>query len=262
MTGLYQRLAARGFPFYDLGGQAGQGALPDSTRPGTSEPGQPDGTWTDPNIDPGSVGAGLAAPEQFISGGLWGLSGAANPDRTPRTHAAPFADPTLPVGEYYAEADAAHGFDAGAADRRSRPPSNPSFRFRRTRTTGGANSNLQPLDGQIRVNAGYDGVQGYGGGGDGPRGTNQYMPLATDQQAFPGNVIVRFDDAGDVLRSDAEAGQFIPAAPEFGPWLGGGFDGPTAQVLAQQVTTGDVPAQGAPLPAQPSLPAYANSFWS
>jgi len=262
MPSIARRVAARGFPVYDRGGQAGQGALPDSTLAGTSGPGSPDAAWTDPNVDPGSVAATLAPPQDFVSGGLWGLSGGMNPDRTPRTHAAPFADPTLPIGDYYAEADAAHAFDQGGPDERNNVPSVAAFRFGRIRADGGDSSNLQPLTGQIRVNAGYDGVQGYGGGGDGPRGTNAHMPLTTDQQYYPGNLYAHdgYVNAAEVFREDAEAAQFIASAPELGPWLGGGFDVPTSAVQAQDTVTADQPAQG-PAVSQ-GYPAYAASFWS
>lgn len=262
MPNLYARASARGFPVYDLGAQSGQGALPDSTQPGSSQAGLPDAAWTDPNLDPGSVPAVLAAPEEFISGGLWGLSGSVNPDRTPRTHAAPFADPTLPIGEYYAEADAAHGADFGGPAERNNVPSFRRFSFDRVTADDGSNSALQPLQGQIRLMGGYDGVQGYGGGGDGPRGTNSDMPLTTDQQFYPGTLYDAFVSASEVTSEDVAALQFIPAAPELGPWLGGGFEAPTSTVLAQDAVTADTPALGQPVP-QPAqgAPAYATSFW-
>lgn len=269
---LQQRVSGRGFPVFDRGGQTGTGALPDSTLTGTSGPGSPDAAWTNPNLDPGSVPATLPPAPEFISGGLWGLSGGMRPDRQPKsspgiwapegnTHAAPFADPGLPPGEYAIEADAAHAADFGGPDERNNIPSEAAFRFERTRADGGANSNLQPLSGQIRAQAGFDGVQGYGGGGDGVRGTNAHMPLTTDQQSFPGNGYGAdgYVNAAEVFRQDVEAVQFIPSAPEFGPWLGGGFDVPTASVQAQAVVTADQPAQG-PAVGQ-GWPASASSFW-
>ncbi|MGH3273811.1 MAG: hypothetical protein ACRDNZ_05715, partial [Streptosporangiaceae bacterium] len=101
------RAAARGFPVYDYGGQSGQGALQDSTAPPAAT-GLPTATWTDPNQDPGSVPAALPPPEEYTLGlTLWGLPAAANPDDTPRTHAAPIADPSSPA--YIEDATAFHG---------------------------------------------------------------------------------------------------------------------------------------------------------
>jgi len=264
-AGLYARTAARGFPAWDASGQSGQGALPDSTRAGTSLPGEPSGTWTDPNADPGSVPAQMGPPQEFVAGGLWGLSGEMNPDRTPRGHAAPLADPTLPVGEYFAEADATHAFDLGGPAER-----NPSYgtgavgaitgmRLDHVTAEGGSGSNLQPLTGQIRANAGFDGFQGYGGGGDGPGGVNASMPLATDQRMYPGTLYDAYVSAAEVPFLTAETAQFIASAPEFGPWRGGLYDGPTASVRTQEIIATDIPAQGPPVSS--ALPAYATSFW-
>lgn len=258
---LYQRAAGRGFPVFDRSGQSGVGHLPDSTRPGTSVPGEAGLPWRDPNVDQASVGAELAAPQEFIAGGLWGLSGSPNPDHTPRTRAAPFADPTLPVGQYYSEADAAHGADFGAYEDRL---------FLNTKThrpldlvyeAGSGPSNLEPLTGQIRANAGLDGVQGYGGQGKGPRGTNESMPITVEQRNYPGQFYSadQFVSAREVPFIVPVADQFIAKAPEFGPWLGGFYDVPTAQTRAQDITSGDTPAQGGTLSDGP--PAYAMSFW-
>src|SRR6266704_2975301 len=89
------RAAQRGFPVFDFAGQTGQGRLPDSTAP-PAKAGLPAAPWTDPNTDLGSVPAVLPPPEEYVLGlSLWGLPAAANPDDTPRTHAAPLADPAL-----------------------------------------------------------------------------------------------------------------------------------------------------------------------
>ena len=260
-TPLQARVAARGFPVYDRSGQSGQGHLPDSTRPGSSVPGEPAGTWTDPNTDPASVGATLAPPQEFIVGGLWGLSGSQNPDKTPRTHAAPFADPTLPVGEYYQEADAAHAADFGAYEDRLIQSTKYHRPLDHVLGEGSGPSNLQPLTGQIRSQAGLDGVQGYGGQGDGPRGTNASMPIAVDQRNYPGKFYAAdaYVNAAEVPLIVTDALQFIASAPEFGPWLGGMYNGPTASVKAQDVTQADSPAMGPPL--SQGSPAYVTSFW-
>lgn len=256
---LYARVAARGFPVFDLGGQSGQGTLPDSTQPGNSGPGEPSGTWTAPNVDTGSVATGLAAPAEFISGGLWGLSGAMNPDLTPRTHAAPFADPTLPVGLYYEEADAAHAFTLGGPEERRNVGTVKQFRLEHLTASGGSASDQQPITGPMRALAGYDAVQGYGGGGDGPGGVNGTMPLTVDQRSYPGELYRAFVDAAEVDMVVPEAAQFIPNEPSMFPWRGGLFNSPTSTVRAQDPVTADVPAQGPAVGT--GLPAYATSFW-
>ena len=242
-------------------GQTGQGSLPDSTLRGSSGPGEPSGTWTDPNQDPGSVPATMGPPAEFVTGGLWGLSGSLNPDKTPRTHAAPFADPTLPVGEYYLEADAAHAYTRGGPEERRNIPSVATFRLDHVTADGGSGGPLQPLSGQIRSQAGYDAVQGYGGGADGPGGVNATMPLHTEQRLYPGNGYSADNhvNASEVPFLVPGADQFIAQAPELGPWMGGMYDGPTASVRTQDIITGDTPAQGGPVGQ--GLPAYATSFW-
>lgn len=259
--GLYARTAARGFPVFDRSGQSGQGHLPDSTRPGAAVPGEPSGQWTDPNADPGSVPATPGPPQEFIAGGLWGLSGSMNPDRTPRGHAAPLADPSLPIGEYYAEADAAHAADFGAYSDRLHLSTKTHRPLDHVYAQGSGPSHLEPLAGQIRSQAGFDGVQGYGGGGDGPRGVNASMPITVDQRNYPGQFYAadQYVHAAEAPFLVPETAQFIPAAPELGPWLGGMYDAPTASVHAQDIVTGDSPAQGAPV--SQGQPAYLTSFW-
>jgi len=256
------RAALRGFPVFDFAGQTGQGHLPDSTAPppvaGLPSAGVP---WPAPNTDPGSVPAVLPPPEEYVLGlSLWGLPAAANPDDTPRTHAAPLADPVL--------LDAGEGTDlhapvfAGVAERHH-PGTRLAWRQGRVEGQGSSADTLQPLTGQIRSMGGYDAVQGYGGGGPGPGGVNEPQGPTTDQMTFGGetyhNVMV---SAAEVPFLTAGGDQFIatPAgAPEFPPYMAS-FDGPTASVRAQDVVGADVPDQGPPPGAAP-VPAYTTSFW-
>lgn len=250
------RAAQRGFPVFDFAGQTGQGALPDSTAPPASA-GLPTAPWTDPNTDPGSVPAVLPAPEEYVLGAtLWGLPGAANLDDTPRTHAAPLADPALlAAGE---GTDLHAGVFTGAA-LRHQPGTQLAMAQGRVGGQGSSADTLQPLTGQIRSNAGYDAVQGYGGGGPGPGGVNDPQGPATDQMTFGGqtyhNVIV---SAAEVPLLVPAADQFIATAPELPPYMAT-FDGPTATVRAQDVVGADTPAQGPAVAA--GVPAYATSFW-
>lgn len=262
---LYARTAARGFPAFNASGQTGTGALPDSTRRGTSQAGEPSGSWTDPNVDPGSVVTGVGPPDDYIdSGMLWGLPGGANPDDTPRTHAAPFADPTAPIGTYFAEADAAHGNMFNGMEVRNDVGLQPQYALDHVTGVNGSGSNQQPLTGQIRALGGYDAVQGYGGGADGPGGVNASMPLLADDRNYPGSLYDApgFISAHEVPFLSAEVSQFIVSEPAYPVFTGGGFEGPTYNVAAQDVVTADTPAQGPPVAVAASAPAYANSFWS
>lgn len=257
---LQARAAARGFPVFDVSGQSGQGALPDSTAP-PARAGLPVSTWTDPDQDPGWTPVPQPPPEEYVLGlSLWGLPGAFNPDNTPRTHAAPMADPTLPAGEYYAEADATHGPVFTGPEVRRDVGTKLIRRLEHSVAEGAGPSNLQPLTGQIRSNAGFDGVQGYGGGGDGPRGTNATMPIVTENKDYPGETYNDvFVSAAEVPFLVAEADQFIAREPALPAWSGGGFDVPSANVRAQDAVSADVPAQGPPLSS--AVPAFAASFW-
>jgi hypothetical protein len=251
---LQARVAQRGFPVFDTSGQSGQGTLPDSTLPAGIPPGSPTSAWTDPNVDPASVGATLPPPAEYVHGGrLWGLPGAVNPSDTPLTHAAPLADPTLPVGEYYAEADATHADDFNGWQLRRHPATLAEFGQNEDIASGSPPGPLQPLSGQIRSMGRYDGVQGYGGGGDGPGGTNAHMPLAVQDTAFPGPEGQRtFVSAAEVPFLTSDAFQFIAAAPELPPFTGV-YDAPRSTVLAQDVIGADTPAQGAAVAAAGGL---------
>lgn len=255
---LQQRVAARGFPVFDTSGQSGQGALQDSTAAPPAA-GLPQAPWINPNQDLASQPAQVPPPEIYVLGGtMWGLPAAANPDDTPRTHAAPFADPTLPVGEYYAEADAAHAaMFTGVAERQ--PVSLAHMRESRQGGQGSSADNLQHLTGQIRTNAGLDAVQGYGGGGPGPGGVNSEQGPLTDLTQWPGETYTTFINAAEVPFLVAETDQFIATAPELPPYSPT-FDSPTANVSAQSTPAADTPAQGPALaPAGPYV--YQPGFW-
>jgi hypothetical protein len=255
------RAARRGFPVFDFAGQTGQGHLPDSTAPPATA-GLPTAPWTDPNTDPGSVPAALPPPEEYVLGlTLWGLPAAANPDDTPRTHAAPLADPALLAA---GEGTDLHAPAFTGAAERHHPGTQLAMRQGRVEGRGSSADTLQPLTGQIRSMGGYDAVQGYGGGGPGPGGVNEPQGPTTDQLAFGGetyhNVMV---SAAEVPFLAPGGDQFIatPAgAPEFPPYAPS-FDVPTASVRAQDVMAVDVPNQGPVVGAAAAVPAYATSFW-
>jgi hypothetical protein len=251
---LQARVAQRGYPVFDTSGQSGQGTLPDSTLSAGIPPGSPTSTWTDPNVDPASVAAQLPPPADYVQGSvLWGLPGAANPSDTPLTHAAPMADPTLPLGEYYAETDATHAGEFNGWDLRQHAGTLLSFGQSEDLAPGSPAGPLQPLTGQIRTMGRFDGVQGYGGGGDGPGGTNQYMPLTVQDTSYPGpEGQVTFVSAAEVPFLVADPFQFIAAEPSLPPFTGV-YDAPRTSVLAQDVISADTPAQGPPVGAGSGL---------
>jgi len=254
------RAARRGYPVYSLAGQAGQGTLPDSTLPSGTPPGSPTSAWTDPNTDPASVGAVLPAPEAYVHSGLWGLAGAPNPDDTPRTHAAPLADPTLPLAEYYAEADATHAAVFNGVELRHHPGTLAVFGQSGDLAAGSPDGPLQRLAGQIRSMGRFDGVQGYGGGGRGVNGTNEHMPLTVQDTSYPGpegNPV--FVNAAEKPFLTSDAVQFIASAPEL-PAFVGVYDAPRTSVLAQDIITADSPAQGPAVPA--ALSGLQPLMWS
>jgi hypothetical protein len=248
------RVAARGYPVFNLAGQTGEGALPDSTLPSGAAPGAPVAPWSDPNVDPASVAAILPAPETYVNAGLWGLAGTVNPDDTPRTHAAPFADSTLPEWEYYEEADAAHAGTFDGARLRHRPGTLLEFGQAEDIASGSPAGPLQATTGQVRSMGRFDGVQGYGGGAGGVNGTNQYMPLTVNDISFPGPEGNRvFVNAAEKPFLTTDAVQFIATAPELPPFTGV-YDAPLTTVSAQDVITADTGLQGAPVtPASAGL---------
>ena len=260
---IQQRAAQRGFPVFDYAGMTGQGALQDSTALPASA-GLPNAPYTNPNVDPASVPASLPEPQEYQLGlSLWGLSGSVNPDNTPRTHAAPFADPAaLAVGDTEGTHDPTFTGYAirNPGSSQSEVGTVATMRQGREQGQGSTADNLQPLTGQVRSNAGYDAVQGYGGGGPGSGGVNSPQGPHTDDMTFSGetyhNVMVSTAET-EFLSPSAD--QFIVTAPEF-PGYMPTFDVPTASVRAQDIIPTDTPAQG---PAVGSgLDAYASSFWS
>lgn len=254
---LQARVAARGYPVFDVSGQSGQGTRPDSTLPAGAGAGTADPAWTNRANDPGWTPATLPAPEQYVMPGMYGLPGGRNPDSTPRTHAAPLYDSTLPRGLDYIEADAAHGGTFNGPAVRHHPGSQRSLRFSQALTEGNGATNLDPVRGQLRSNAGFDAVQGYGGGGRGPGGTNE-PELTTLDRAFPGETYHNvFVSAAEVPLYVPDASQFIPTDPAMAPWLGGNFDAPTTSSRVQGIIAADTPNQGQAW----STPAMASSFW-
>lgn len=101
------------------------------------------------------------------------------------------------------------------------------------------------------LNSGFDAVQGYGGGGKGPGGTNLPEFTSEDLRHFPGAFYAHdaFTSAAEVPHLDAEAAQFIQNQPGQAPWTGDMWAAPLTKTRAQDITPADVPLQGQPVPS-------------
>jgi hypothetical protein len=107
----------------------------------------------------------------------------------------------------------------------------------------------EKVTGSLRGNAGFDSIQGYGGGGKGPGGTN--LPqLTEDHRDYPGTFYSHdaFTSAAEVPHLDAEAAQFIQNQPGQAAWTGAMWSHPLTTTHAQDVIAADVPLQGQPVP--------------
>lgn len=235
---------------------------------------------------------------------LWGLAGGTRPDELPRTetpdaepagprlpasghlffeqydgglavptHAAPF--PNRPMSSpynheqeslYWEEENEVHGVSYGGYAQRTGQfgffPQLHDWTHEPENSPGG--SNLQPLSGPIRAQAGLDPVQGYGGGGRGPGGLNATRQFGywRDEQRQGADIRPVIVSAGEIPFV-TELPQMFTAtdATTIGQPVTYGYNAPTVQVAGPQAPY-EVPpvARGVPLPAGP--PAYAGSFWS
>lgn len=178
-TGLYARVGKR-FPNSAVAGQTGAGALESqggSYNPAHGQDVTGDVSSTLPGFQPEPV----AEPDVLILDGAFGLPGGTNPDETPDTHAAPFPGwagsyaPSEELDALHQSSMDIHSADFGALDPRmnsSDAEAQPDFDIGQVDSPGA--SVLQPVGGQLRFMGGFDATQGYGGGADGPGGTNSY----------------------------------------------------------------------------------------
>lgn len=232
---------------------------------------------------------------------LWGLGGETRPDELPRTqsddleplgprlpasgtlnfeqydggvqmptHAAPF--PNLPMDSpwdhsqqilYFEEENEVHGVNFGGHRQRNDIPQVrqiPGWSHLPVNDPG--STNLQPLTGPIRAQAGLDAVQGYGGGGPGPGGVNDAHQWGywQDQAEYPVDITPVIVSAGEVpFRT--ELPQMFTATDQttIGPPLNYGYVAPTVNTVPQAPYEPSPVLSGGPLPA--GDPAYAASFW-
>ncbi|HEY1699190.1 MAG TPA: hypothetical protein VGG75_05665 [Trebonia sp.] len=179
---LYDRVAARAFPVSVVTQeQTGAGALESQGLPLSPQ----DLSESDPGkyvTLPGYTGDdGLPAPEVLIIDGAFGLPGGLNEDHTPQTHAAPTPGwtgsyaPSQDLYDLHESSMLIHGEDFGALAPRMTSPASiaePTLDIENINSPG--ENELQAVSGQLAAMGGYDATQGYGGGGDGPGGTNSY----------------------------------------------------------------------------------------
>lgn len=308
---LYARVASRGFPAVDFGGQTGQGAS-QSWGGGvlTWQDHGPSGAGTRgydlaagqssrqfPAAQPGDAGL-----EWVNDAPMWGLPAGTRPAELPHaqtadappagprtpvaghlmfgqyqggvegpSHAAPF--PNLPMGSpwnheqdvlYFEEENEVHGVNFGGHAARNDIPFLPDMPgWSHEPENEGGSTNLQPLSGPIRAQAGLDAVQGYGGGGPGPGGTN-----ADKQYGYWRDESRQAVDIRPVMVNAAEI-PFRTELPQMftatdqtttGPPVDYGYAAPTVNMIPQAPYEPPPVASGGPLPA--GQPAWAGSFWS
>lgn len=169
-NGLYGRVQARGFPSMVAVGLTGAGALESqgsTVDPAHGQTSNPPGQFT---TTPGFAPEGpSAAPAVPLLPMAFGLSGGMNPDHTPRTHAGPVPGwagsygPSEDLNNMHINSAEIHAEDFGALRGHVEvhgAPVEPAYSVEGPYNYVG-DSNLQPLDGQIRAMGGYDTTQGY-----------------------------------------------------------------------------------------------------
>jgi hypothetical protein len=167
VAGLYARVQSRGFHSGLVDGQTGAGALDSqghAQAPQYLGDSNPDQYSTLPGYQPDHV-AQLGPP---ILEGWFGLPGGINPDRTPRTHAAPgpgwagsYDDPEL--WQVHENSVAIHSVDFGAREPRITSPNGLAQPHVDQWSANEPGESVQsPATGQLRAWGGRDDVQGYG----------------------------------------------------------------------------------------------------
>ena len=247
---------------------------------------------------PGDTGA-----DWILDAPLWGLPGGTRPDELPRTesdglppqgprlpasgtlefgqyqgglemptHAAPF--PNLPMGnpydhaqviEYFEEENAIHGVNFGGHRQRNDIPQLKQIPgWSHLPVNDGGSTDLQPLTGPIRSQAGLDAVQGYGGGGPGPGGTNDAHAWGywQDQAEYPVDITPVIVSAGEVPFRTELPQMFVASDQTVGGprTIDFGYVAPTVNTIPQAPYEPSPVLSGGPLAA--GDPAYAGSFWS
>lgn len=275
--GLYGRLQSRGFPSSAVAGQTGAGARESQGHPADPIHGQAAAAAGQWSTLPGFQPEPPPGPAVELLEGTWGLPGQVyEPDQTPgygpgelRTHAAPvpgwagsYDDPELAV--VHDNSVEIHSVDFGALDKRRRSPSSsPEPNYDQWRSNDPGSSNLEHVGGQLRFMGGYDADQGYGGGADGPGGTNSYgfgaghreRTTPTDPQPM-----VYLDPAERIFVVPQGSGTFVPTDAVQGPEPYGTFlDAPSVNYTPP--TAYSPPPEPDTLPGPQSGAAASSAGW-
>jgi hypothetical protein len=257
--GLYGRIAARGLHSAVADGLTGSGALDSQGGPTDPAHGENITETGQYSTLPGYLPEGPADVSVPLLEGTWGISGAGeNPDQTPQTHAAPvpgwagsYKDPALL--EMHDRSAEIHAIDFGALARRTQSPraiAEPDLDVEHIASQGEVP--LDPVTGQLRAMGHYDGVQGYGGGADGPGGTNSYGFSDVRRTRITANghqPMAYLDPAERPYIVPQVSGTFTPTDAVWGP-----DPDPPFRVAPALNTTPPSPYQAPPEPDQAAAP--------
>lgn len=166
MAGLYNRVAARGFPARADAGMTGVASLADQGAPQDPVHGQAVAAQNVSTI-PGFTADTVGPVGVTLLEGAFGLPGGVDLDRTPSNHAAPVpgwagsysGDPDLyTVHENSAQI---HAADFGDLTRRTSVLNIPEPTWEQWQYELRGDNLLQPVEGQLRAMGGFDTTQGY-----------------------------------------------------------------------------------------------------
>lgn len=255
MAGLYNRVAARGFPVSVAAGQTGVASLADQGGPVNPAHGQ-DVPARNVSTIPGFASDTVAPLGPTMLVGTWGLAGGTDLDRTPESHAAPVPgwagsysgdDDLLTVHENSARI---HAADFGDLMRRTQVQNIPEPTWEITVSNNPGESVQQPIRGQLQAMGLSDDVQGYGlrnGYGFDAGHRTRIMNTTPQPMSF-------LDPAERVFIVPQASGSFTPTDDRTGPgeWWSG-WDGTSVNSTDPQPysppiepSTNTQPLQGAP----------------
>lgn len=291
MAGLYQRVAARGFPSAVIAGQTGVGALesqgsPQDPRHGDVTPGTPGyTTQVLPQFSPDTP-ADLYIP---VGLGFHGLPGTlVNPDQTIATVPVSLPDGTWSRGDHAApvpgwapspnyvtsEADAdamavlrdnsteIHGVNFGSLAQRQ-PNDVTDIAYTAWYSNDPGANVAQPIRGQLQGMGGYDATQGYGGGGPGEGGINAYglgAPHVDRFQWSEPQPQPYLDPAERPFLAPQGSGSFVPTDAVQSQPYGSFLDGPS--VIYSDPSAYSPPPQPATQQTTDSPAPVSTGWWS
>jgi hypothetical protein len=239
-SGLAGRVAGRGFPPPGYASDSAESVAASAlaAQGGTADPAHGDTSWgPSPSTLTGFALEGPGPVGVEILGDYPGPGTLLDPDQTPgygpgtyRTHAGPVPgwagsyhdheaiaqlhDNSRDIHAVNFGAPLLQDFGPGQSPGGTVLPMDPSG------TEDYGASNQAPLSGAQRVLGGYDGVQGYGGGGSGPGGVNGYGlgSVKADHPNISGNVVNAYlDPAERPFIVPQAGGTYIPTDAVTGP---------------------------------------------